>query len=425
VARLLSAASLQGLERVWPFWGDGGPGPSTPLAPARHVIAAMPSRVERARLDDLRAIGLEAWLRQRLEGCGPVPLHVVGLTYEAGMAARANADGLAYLEAPDTTRAALVVTYPGYLVGASERGPWQAVGDCQALFEALEVPAVAMPLRPAIGLDDEVGEKAHLASILEIKEGIARGDFYQVNLARRLEGPCPPDAASALYFALRAAQPTAYGALWALGASAWLASGSPECLLRWDARTRQASTFPIKGTAPRRPDDPADAALSEALHASEKDRAEHVMIVDLARNDLGRVAVVGGVSVPQAFAELPLATVRHLVSEVTCEVAAGYDLADLLGTLFPGGSITGAPRIAAMKAIARHEPGPRGFYCGSLGVVFGEEEATFSILIRTAVVADGRVTYWTGGGIVADSDPESEWRETELKAEALRRALGR
>ncbi len=398
------------------------------LAPGRHIIAAMPSAVACASFDDLAREGLEGWLRSRLGGSGRVPLHVVGLTYEAGVFASSNRDGLAGLALPEGP-AVVIATYPGYLIGPSECGPWESVGDCTELLSALASAfdsALEGPLSPvskaAIELRDLASREAHETAVLGLKEGITRGDFYQVNLARRLEGDCAEASGPAIYAALRAVQSTAFGALWALS-EGWLISGSPECLLRWDRRTRRASTFPIKGTRPRGRDAAEDRALGLALQDSDKDRAEHVMIVDLARNDLSRVAETGTVEVPSLYAELPLETVRHRVSEVTATVMPEHDLAALIGTLFPGGSITGAPRIAAMKAIATHEPFARGFYCGSLGVVMGEDEAVFSILIRTATLSRGRLVYCTGGGIVADSDPADEWRETEVKARALERAL--
>ena len=147
------------------------------------------------------------------------------------------------------------------------------------------------------------------------------------------------------------------------------------------------------------------------------------MIVDLVRNDLGRVAVPGSVEVHSIFSELTLKTVRHLVSEVRATVSEAHDLADLIGAIFPGGSITGAPKIAAMRALDHCEHFNRGFYCGSLGVIRGGSEATLSILIRTAVLSVDGLTYGTGGGLVADSSAEQEFAETELKAAAINAAI--
>ena len=147
------------------------------------------------------------------------------------------------------------------------------------------------------------------------------------------------------------------------------------------------------------------------------------MIVDLVRNDLGRVARAGSVTVKELFGVSSWSTVHHLVSDVTAIAADGVDLVDILPALFPGGSITGAPKIAAMKWIESVEGLRRGFYCGSLGVIGPEGDACFNILIRTCTAAGGQLYYQTGGGIVADSDPSAEWRETEVKAHALLRAL--
>jgi anthranilate/para-aminobenzoate synthase component I len=182
-------------------------------------------------------------------------------------------------------------------------------------------------------------------------------------------------------------------------------------------------SFPIKGTRPRGRDAAQDEALAAELLADPKDSAEHVMIVDLVRNDLGRVAVPGSVEVRGLAGLQTLPTVHHLVSDVRAVARADVDLAAALVALFPGGSITGAPKIAAMSRIERVEGLRRGFYTGSFGLVFPDGRAAFDILIRTCVVADGRLFYQTGGGIVADSDPEREWEETEHKAAALERAL--
>jgi anthranilate/para-aminobenzoate synthase component I len=263
-----------------------------------------------------------------------------------------------------------------------------------------------------------------------IQAGIARGDYYQVNLSRRLEVPLPDlapaalgELALALFEQVRAAQPAAFGALLPLSEDRWLISGSPESLLTWRADTRRVTTWPIKGTRPAGADAVADAALREELAASLKDRAEHVMIVDLMRNDLGRVAAPGSVEVTALMAPLPLRTVTHLVSEVACTLAEGRDLVDLLAAVFPGGSVTGAPRIAAMEAIAALEDSPRGFYCGSLGLVTDDGRASFSILIRNSFASGTELHYSAGGGLVHDSRPEAEWTETVTKAEGLARAL--
>lgn len=416
------AASRWGRTRVLPFWADGGAGPALGgFKPGRHVLTAMPSKLERVTLEALREESLEGWLDRVLGGAeGVVPLRVVGLHYEAGHAGRTLTGGLPPVAAGIV---AVVATYPGYLVADDERGPWRAIGDVGPLTEALAHAPFPLEPCPRVELVDPVGVGPYRLAVEAIREGIAAGDHYQVNFTRRLVAELPTELGPSLFMALRAAQPTAFATLWGLE-EGWLCSGSPECLLTWDAAERRAHTWPIKGTVGRGGSEGEDLALARRLLASDKDRAEHVMIVDLARNDLGRLAEMGSVVVRDLYSDLPLRTVRHLVSDVSARVREGVSLGELVGALFPGGSITGAPKIAAMNAITRHEHSPRGFYCGSLGVVFGASEAVFSILIRTAVASEGRLTYGVGGGIVWDSHPEDEWSETELKARALERALG-
>ena len=183
-------------------------------------------------------------------------------------------------------------------------------------------------------------------------------------------------------------------------------SASPERFLRVDADGR-VETRPIKGTRPRGVGPEHDAALGQALAESAKDRAENLMIVDLMRNDLSRVCAPGTVRVAELFALEQYATVHHLVSTVVGQLAPGADALDLLRAAFPGGSITGAPKLRAMEIIAELEPSRRGVYCGSIGYWSVTGELDTSIAIRTAVARNGRVYFNAGGGIVADSDPAS------------------
>lgn len=456
--RLLEVASHEGMERVFPFWADGGATRSgdsheasrseaasgrDPFTPGRHLLAAYPSSCVRATVGELGPGGLVPFLRRHLPARGPerLPLVVVFLAYDAGRAApglERTWPGPARDPHPlDAVPDLVIATYDGYLVGPSELGPWQPIGDTRQLMRALAAPSP--PATSTLDIDDKATRQSlaalgatlgdprpaavHRDGVTQLLEGIAAGDYYQVNLARRLEGRAPTSTAPALFAALRHAQPTAFAALFPLGADAFLSSGSPECLLAWDGVRGVARSYPIKGTTRRDPDPSRDAALAAALRASEKDQAEHVMIVDLVRHDLGRVARPGGVDVPRLMQLMSLTTLHHLVSEVRAEVPREVDLAEVIGALFPGGSITGAPKIAAMQALDRLEPFRRGPYCGSLGVVLGGAEAVFSILIRTAVFAGDTVAYATGGGIVADSDPDLELAETELKAQALIRAV--
>ncbi|MEA1651482.1 anthranilate synthase component I family protein [Nitrospirillum sp. BR 11164] len=182
-------------------------------------------------------------------------------------------------------------------------------------------------------------------------------------------------------------------------------------------------TRPIKGTRPRDPDPARDAALAAELLASPKDRAENLMIVDLMRNDLSRAAVVGSVTVPTLCGLESYRTVHHLVSVVTARLAPGFGAVDLLRATFPGGSITGAPKIRAMEIIHELEPARRGPYCGSVLWLGWDGAMDSSIIIRTLAMAEGQVVVQAGGGIVADSDPAAEYEESLVKARALLTAL--
>ncbi|MFT7583233.1 MAG: para-aminobenzoate synthetase component 1 [Myxococcota bacterium] len=428
--RLCSAAAG---PRAFPFWADGGSGHTDrgPYAPGRHVLAAFPSRFERLNVTTLEPRELIAWLRARLPtsdpSAGQAPLMVVLLSYDAGrnlerLPATARVDP----PLPDV----IVAYYPAFLVGDSERGPWrlEAIDNDSKnrLLKVLQTdPAIpkAEPSATIAPLASSMSRTQHRRAIEAILDQIAAGDLYQANVARRLETAMPPSFTPTLYRAMRRRNPAAFGALWQWDAGdhepGWLASSSPECLFTYDARDRALHSYPIKGTRPRGAG-PAEDEVSAADLASDlKERAEHVMIVDLVRNDLGRVATIGSVHVPHLFDVMTLPTVHHMVSDVAASLGAEHDLADALAALFPGGSVTGAPKIAAMAAIEHVEALCRGFYTGSLGMVFGDGSAIFNILIRTCVAIDGRLLYQTGGGIVADSTPAGEWLETESKARAI------
>lgn len=199
---------------------------------------------------------------------------------------------------------------------------------------------------------------------------------------------------------------------------------SPERFLHFDASTRIAHTRPIKGTRPRGKTQDEDAKLAEELLASEKDKAEHIMIVDLERNDLGRVAEIGSVNVSHLYALEPHPTIWHLVSTVEAKIPQGKDAIDILFAMFPGGSITGAPKIRAMEIIDEVEPVARGIYTGSIGYWSVTGDCDFNIVIRTAIIWDKWAHFHVGGGIVADSDQYAEYEETLAKAQGLLRMLG-
>ncbi|MDQ4128321.1 MAG: aminodeoxychorismate synthase component I [Actinomycetota bacterium] len=264
------------------------------------------------------------------------------------------------------------------------------------------------------------GHAAYLQAVERAREYIAAGDIYQVNLSHRLEGewhgaPWP------LYERLRAASPVSYGAYLDLG-DVKVLGASPERFLRLDGG--RVETRPIKGTRARGSTLEEDRARAAGLLASEKDRAENLMIVDLLRNDLGKVCRVGSVRVPGLFDLEGYASVWHLVSTVRGELEAGADAVDLLRACFPGGSVTGCPKIRAMEIIEELEPVRRGVYCGAIGYLSFTGEMDTNIVIRTLVLRDGRMHLQVGGAVTYDSDPEAEYAETLAKGLALSEALG-
>jgi len=256
----------------------------------------------------------------------------------------------------------------------------------------------------------------YLSKIRVIKNYIANGDVYQVNLSRRLKADFS-GSAEAFFGDLRQTNPASYGAF-INGGDFRLLSMSPELFFKTDGHS--IKTMPIKGTAPRGVDPAEDEKLARALAASGKDKAENVMIVDLMRNDLSRVCLPDSVKVPSLCAPERLPTVHHLVSTVTGLLKENVRLSDILSAVYPGGSITGAPKIRAMQIISELETSPRGFYCGSIIARGLNGTVTASLLIRSLTIKNGKAVYRTGGGITADSDPDGELRETEHKAEMLK-----
>jgi para-aminobenzoate synthetase component 1 len=236
-----------------------------------------------------------------------------------------------------------------------------------------------------------------------------------VNLAQRFEVQTQGDPWTA-YQALRIANPAPYAAYLHLPFTTVL-SASPERFLR--VCGRQVETRPIKGTRARAGHPRLDAERIDTLRASSKDRAENVMIVDLLRNDLAKSCRTGSVKVPRLFDVESFATVHHLVSTITGELAPDKDAIDLLRGCFPGGSITGAPKLRAMQIIEELEPFRRGVYCGAIGYIGYDGSMDTNIAIRTMTIANGRARFWAGGGIVADSVAAEEYQETLDKAAAF------
>jgi para-aminobenzoate synthetase component 1 len=243
-----------------------------------------------------------------------------------------------------------------------------------------------------------------------VREAIARGDVYQVNLVQHLSAPFSGDPAGLVecLAPLRPLQPRPL-----LGGGWAIVSASPEVFL--SRRGRRVWTSPIKGTRPE-----GEGGLTE----SDKDVAEHLMIVDLERNDLSRVCATGSVSWPELMTARPLAGVEHLVSRVEGALRENVSFAQLLEATFPGGSVTGAPKISAIDHIAALEPVGRGASMGALGIVHPSGDFDLVLTIRTFAVADGRIHLWVGGGIVWDSDPYDEIEESWVKARPLLEAIG-
>jgi para-aminobenzoate synthetase component 1 len=304
--------------------------------------------------------------------------------------------------------------YLGY--GLSEtlrRAPWPSPP------EPCPLPLLAARRRPArntvLQAPARVGEweaswtaDQHGAAVEDVRAAIARGDVYQVNLVQHLAAPFEGsvDALAAALAPLRPLHPRPFaGDGWAI------VSASPELFLA--RRGGRIWTKPIKGTRP----------LGEDVD-DEKDAAEHTMIVDLERNDLSRVCDVGSIRWPELMAQHELAGVTHLVSTVEGRLRAGVGLAEILEATFPGGSITGAPKIAAVDLIARSEPVGRGASMGALGTLWWNGDFELALTIRTFAVAEGRIHLWVGGGIVWDSDPEAEIEESWVKARPLLAAVG-
>ena len=251
----------------------------------------------------------------------------------------------------------------------------------------------------------------YAAAVQRVRDAIERGDVYQVNLVQHLSAPFagdPRSLAALLRPIVNDNREPYCGAGWAI------VSASPELFLA--RRGRRVWTMPIKGTLPL--SSPAD------LLGSPKDAAEHLMIVDLERNDLSRVCEPGSVRWPELMVERPLAGVRHLVSTVEGTLREGVGLAELLSATFPGGSVTGAPKIAAVDLIAELEPVGRGAAMGALGWVRGDGDLELSLTIRTFAIAEERIHLWVGGGIVWDSDPVAEVEESLVKAAPLLEAIG-
>lgn len=305
-----------------------------------------------------------------------------------------------------------------YLVALGIRGPVEVtLRDLEAI---VWTPVEASCLAPRVGAWEwNMSPDVFREKVEAVKGWIASGDVYQVNLSQRARCAFAGDVLG-LHGALRAGNPAPYGAFLDFG-DFQLLSTSPELFLR--KRGRVVETRPIKGTRARGRDAVEDAAYAAELRSSEKERAELLMIVDLERNDLGRVAEFGSVRVEGLYHLERYARVMHQTAQVFAELASGYDVFDCIEALFPGGSITGAPKVRAMEIIEELEPTRRGAYCGAMGYVGFDGDAQLNIAIRSLHVKDGVLDYQVGSGIVWDSDAESEYLETMAKGRAIREAV--
>jgi anthranilate synthase component 1 len=305
----------------------------------------------------------------------------------------------------------------------AEPGAEEELDRLEAQLAPLPAPTPPPPAIPALVLEEEDPAR-YRAAVMRALEYIAAGDIYQANLAREWRARLPDGVtAPALYAHLRRANPGPFAALAALPGMTVL-STSPERLV--SVRDRHVETRPIAGTRPRRGD---DARVTAELRANVKEQAEHVMLLDLERNDLGRICVGGSVVVDEFMTIESYAHVHHIVSNVCGTARADVLPGQVIRALFPGGTITGCPKVRCMEIIAELEGRPRGAYTGSLGYLNRDGNLDFNILIRTATVralpGRGReLSILAGAGIVADSDPGRELEETRAKARGLVRALG-
>jgi para-aminobenzoate synthetase component 1 len=407
---------------------------------ARLYIAAVPELTAPRAAGDSYLVGpalvrapaaaVLQQIQQAVQGWSP-QIAVGLLSYELGRAievlgAQAAPDGLG-------TAAVDLAAYEAvYRYDAESKSADILATDADAaqrLRRRLLVEEPALPPLPATTLRSLTSETEYARRVAAVLDSLRAGDCYQVNLCRWLRGPLPTAAALAAYLRLRDSAPAPLGFYLQLtappgtaGRGPVLLSNTPERLLRYDLRAGLLETRPIKGTRPRAATPPRDAELLAELLASTKDRAEHLMIVDLLRNDLGRIARVGSVQVQGLMRGVSLPTVHHLVSTVQAVPAAGIGLAQVLHALLPGGSITGAPKVRAMQIIDELEPQRRGPFYGAVGWLTATA-GELALNIRTAVAQADELTLAVGGGIVLGSQPHDEWLETEAKAAAFARVL--
>jgi anthranilate synthase component 1 len=438
LARHSVLASAAGDDALW-LGRDGRLGARG--AALRHAsgAAGFLDALERWWREEARAAGFDATAggtTLAAPGDDAAPPWRGGFAVFAGYELAAEVEPTLRLPATPLPFAAFALRTRAALVADLERGRLQALAEDDGAGEPrlreLEAAAAraaqsarpagrpsGAPAAPLAILEDDPAQ--FLERVLQVQELIRAGELYQANLSRgwqaRLpDGPC----SAALYRGLRAANPAPFAVRCEWGDVAILSS-SPERLLRIDGG--RIATRPIAGTRPRRAGDAADRDARLELVAHPKERAEHVMLIDLERNDLGRVCVAGSVRVEDFMSIESYAHVHHIVSGVTGTLRADVTPVGALRAVFPGGTITGCPKVRCMQAIGALEGGGRGAYTGSIGMLGLDGSADFNILIRTLVVAGGIASVRAGAGIVADSIPERELEETRAKARGVLAAL--
>ncbi|WP_255990059.1 aminodeoxychorismate synthase component I [Chitinolyticbacter albus] len=322
-------------------------------------------------------------------------------------------------------RAALIRCPAAVLVERDTQRAWLVAETAAQLAELaalVEATPAWQPAPLAVATVSEDDPQAFLDGVATCKRYIVEGDVFQVNLSRGWDVGLAAGGAHDLYAALRQANPAPFSALVDLGEGRHIVSSSPERLA--SVRGDVVQTRPIAGTHPRGATPDEDAALKARLLDTVKERAEHIMLVDLERNDLGRIAVPGSVQVDELMAVASYAFVHHIESNIRARLAPGTTPRALLRALFPGGTITGCPKVRCMQIIRELEDRPRQAYTGSVGYIGVDGQADLNILIRSFMQSGSQLYFRAGAGIVADSDPERELQETRHKARGLLRALG-
>lgn len=387
----METRALTGLEQV--LVEDGPEGSPVLFADAQAVFIAQTG----AEVPELLA-ALDA---ARAKGCW-----IAGyISYEAGYALEPKLAGLEP-------------------VGGGPRavfGVFSGPQAAQPLLDRAAAEAKGVALEPVVPMVDRAAYDAAMAKVMGY---IGAGDCYQINLTFPMRTALLQGSALGLYGALRARQAVGRGAFVDLGAGPVLVSRSPELFIAVTAEGR-IEARPMKGTAPRDADPVVDAELAEELRASEKGQAENLMIVDLLRNDISRVAKVGSVKVPKLFAVETYATLHQMVSTVVGDLVAPPSMMGVMEALFPCGSITGAPKIRAMEIIHEVEPFARGAYCGAIGWMAPDGAARFNVAIRTLSVTGRDIVLNVGGGVVQDSTAEGEWEEALWKARYVQGLVSR